>query len=168
MLVATQSEAIRELRSMFGAGGYRAYAEALGRASTTFHASVSKTDSTTGLLVVFGCRLLAVASSFNECPDTILQRSATFSFPSIDHRTGLEFAMFCLLGEDHIVQLSEAIGVSISTVKKALQNENARYAPHFRLYATCLVAIQKRGGSTREAVHKVSAMQGRGVAVANG
>lgn len=137
--------ALTSLQGLFGLSGYRAYAMALGRGHTTFHANVSNPATVTSRLVALSCALIEQASQQGERPHALLQTSAQVIYPDLYGRNGLELALESVLGEGALQTLGDTLGMSLRAVQNAVVRREARYNPHFRLIAVTLIALQKRG-----------------------
>lgn len=137
--------ALAEVKALLGPGGYRVYAEALGRAPTTFHASVSNGTTLTSRLVVLSCQQLKQAQLCGESAERILLQSAHAFFPSLDDRSGLQCALETCLGADACGLLEASLEMSPAALRNAVSRSEARYHPHFRVIATAMLALRRHG-----------------------
>ena len=90
--------ALSALKDLFGPSGYRLYADALGRAPTTFHASISNAETLTSRIVEFTCHYLMMARDAALDPAAIIDDAgqtqfAMMSLDQNDRRTDLQMAL---------------------------------------------------------------------------
>lgn len=142
--------ALSALKDLFGPSGYRLYADALGRAPTTFHASISNAETVTSRIVEFTCHCLMIARDAGINPQSVLQDAGQTEFALMaldqnDRRTDLQMALMAIWGEDALDRLGKHLGMSAPAIRNAVARPGARYEPHFRLIAKTGLMLKRKG-----------------------
>lgn len=148
--------ALPVVREMFGAGGYRLYANALHRHPITFHSLISKADSRTSALVVCSCKLLRLARDAGHDPQCILDTARNAVFRDHDRLCGIEHVLVQALGDEGLDLLSASLCMAKRDLRHAIRSHRARHHPHFRLIASTLLALQQSGTHTTMLVSTIS------------
>lgn len=142
--------ALSALKDLFGPSGYRLYADALGRGPTTFHASISNSETVTSRIVALTCHYLLMARDAGISPQTILQGAGQTQFALMaldqdDRRTDLQMALVAVWGDHALDLLGQHLGMSSAAILNAVARPGARYEPHFRLIAKTALTLKRKG-----------------------
>jgi len=148
--------AIAAVKELFGQGGYRTYARAIGRHPVTFHAAISDRNTRINSLVGFGCHLLRQAQKAGLDPHDLLEAAAQDDLPVYDDRNGVQFTLENLLGPDAVTALARSIPLTKAEVSNHITRDDARHLPHFRLFAVVLLALKQQGYEPRSLVESWS------------
>ncbi|WP_303463407.1 hypothetical protein [Paracoccus sp. 1_MG-2023] len=143
-------------REIFGAGGYRAYANALHRHPISCHSSIGKADSRVSALAVCNCGLLRTARDAGHDPQCSLDTARNAILRDHDRLCGIEHVIVQALGDEELDLLFASLCVTKRDLRHAMRSHRARHHPHFRLTASTLLALQQSGPHTAMLVSTIS------------